>query len=96
LLVLQKPALSGAEGLGTTDAASLFIRHIPDVERCATPRWYPVKLRGHYGAGYLHFVTTSCYRRLPLVQKSHNPDLLLEVLERCAVGIASWSWAMWS
>jgi putative transposase len=35
----------------------------------------------HYGAGYLHFITTSCYRRLPLLQRPRHRDLLLEVLE---------------
>ena len=39
------------------------------------------KLR-RYGAGYLHFITTSCYRRLPLLEKPQHRDLLLEVLER--------------
>ncbi len=42
----------------------------------------PSQLRRYYGAGYLHFITTSCYRRLPLLQKPQNRDLLLEVLER--------------
>jgi putative transposase len=39
------------------------------------------KLRRFYGAGYLHFITTSCYRRLPLLEKPQHRDLLLEVLE---------------
>jgi putative transposase len=42
----------------------------------------PNKLHRHYGAGYLHFITTSCYRRLPLLARPQNRDLLLEVLER--------------
>jgi putative transposase len=42
----------------------------------------PNKLRRYYGAGYLHFITTSCYHRLPLLQKPPNRDLLLEVLEQ--------------
>ncbi|HXC43520.1 MAG TPA: hypothetical protein VNY51_08370 [Candidatus Dormibacteraeota bacterium] len=29
----------------------------------------PNKLRRYYGAGYLHFITTSCYRRMPLLAK---------------------------
>src|ERR1700722_3491824 len=41
----------------------------------------PNKLRRYYGAGYLHFITTSCYRRLPLLGKREYRDLLLEVLE---------------
>jgi hypothetical protein len=27
------------------------------------------KLRRYYGAGYLDFITTSCYRRLQLLEK---------------------------
>ncbi len=42
----------------------------------------PDKLHRYYGAGYLHFITTSCYHRLPLLQKPPNRDLLLEVLEQ--------------
>ena len=42
----------------------------------------PNQLRRYYGAGYLHFITTSCYRRQSLLQKPQNRDLLLEVLER--------------
>jgi REP element-mobilizing transposase RayT len=40
------------------------------------------KLQRYYGAGCLHFVTTSCFRRLPLLAKPQHRDLLLEVLER--------------
>ena len=41
----------------------------------------PNKLRRYYGAGYLHFITTSCYLRLPLLGRREHRDLLLEVLE---------------
>ena len=41
----------------------------------------PDKLHRCYGAGYLHFITTSCYRRPPLLGKPQNRDLLLKVLE---------------
>lgn len=41
----------------------------------------PNKLRRYYGAGYLHFITTSCYRRMPLLARPQHRDLLLEVLE---------------
>jgi|HubBroStandDraft_1064217.scaffolds.fasta_scaffold620276_2 hypothetical protein len=30
------------------------------------------KLRRYYGAGYLDFITTSCYRRLPPLEKPHS------------------------
>lgn len=34
-----------------------------------------------YGAGYLHFITTSCYRRRPLLSGAANRNLFLDVLE---------------
>lgn len=34
-----------------------------------------------YGQGYLHFTTTSCYRRRPLLDAVSRRDLFLEVLE---------------
>jgi putative transposase len=39
------------------------------------------KLRRYYGAGYLHFITTSCYQRMPMLGKRQHRDLLLRVLE---------------
>lgn len=41
----------------------------------------PNRLHRYYGAGYSHFITTSCYRRLPLLGTPRNRDLLLCVLE---------------
>jgi len=37
----------------------------------------PPRLRRYYGAGYLHFITTSCYRRQPLLSNPHDRDLFL-------------------
>jgi putative transposase len=34
-----------------------------------------------YGQGYLHFITTSCYQRRPLLDAVSRRDLFLEVLE---------------
>ena len=42
----------------------------------------PNKLHRYYGAGYLHFITTSCYQRTPLLASPQHRDLLLEVLEQ--------------
>jgi putative transposase len=42
----------------------------------------PNRLHRYYGAGYLHFITTSCYHRRPLLGSRRNRDLLLQVLER--------------
>jgi putative transposase len=39
-------------------------------------------LRRNYGAGYLHFITTSCHQRLPLLAEPENRDLFLKVLEQ--------------
>ena len=42
----------------------------------------PNRLHRYYGAGYLHFITTSCYHRLPLLGTGQNRDLFLQVLEQ--------------
>ncbi len=42
----------------------------------------PTGLHRCHGAGYLHFITTSCYQRLPMLGTQKNRDLFLEVLEQ--------------
>jgi putative transposase len=42
----------------------------------------PTSLKRYYGAGYLHFITFSCYRRRPLLARAHRRDLLLRILEQ--------------
>ena len=39
------------------------------------------RLHRYYGAGYLHFITTSCYQRRALLGSRRNRDLFLQVLE---------------
>ena len=39
-------------------------------------------LKRYYGRGDLHFVTFSCYRRLPLLGNRHSRDRLVKILER--------------
>jgi putative transposase len=39
------------------------------------------RLHRYYGGGYLHFITASCYRRMPLLARPQHRDLLLEILE---------------
>ena len=39
-------------------------------------------LHRYYGAGDLHFITCSCYRRRPLLGTTRRRDLFLRVLER--------------
>lgn len=41
----------------------------------------PNRLHRYYGAGHLHFITTSCYQRRPLLGTAQNRDLFLQVLE---------------
>src|SRR5450755_1788585 len=41
----------------------------------------PRGLKRYYGAHDLHFITCSCYRRLPLLGTANRRDLLLELLE---------------
>ena len=42
----------------------------------------PTNLHRYYGAGYLHFITTSCYQRRPLLGRPANRDLFLELTEQ--------------
>jgi putative transposase len=42
----------------------------------------PADLHRYYGAGYLHFITTSCYQRRPLLGTPRSRDLFLDVMER--------------
>ncbi len=42
----------------------------------------PWNLKRYYGAGDMHFITWSCYRRQPLLGAADRRDLLLTVLER--------------
>jgi putative transposase len=37
-------------------------------------------LHRHYGTGHLHFITSSCYKRLPLLNRARC-DLFLRILE---------------
>jgi putative transposase len=39
------------------------------------------RLHRYYGAGYSHFITTNCYRRLPLLGTPQSRNLFLEILE---------------
>jgi putative transposase len=41
----------------------------------------PRGLKRYYGAYDLHFITCSCYRRLPLLGTANRRDLLLNLLE---------------
>jgi putative transposase len=40
------------------------------------------RLHRFYGAGELHFITCSCYRRLPLLRFARSRDRFLSILEQ--------------
>lgn len=42
----------------------------------------PSGLHRTYGAHHLHFITTSCYRRLPFLHTAHSRDIFLTMLEQ--------------
>ncbi len=42
----------------------------------------PWGLTRYYGAGHLHFITCSCYRRQPLLGTARRRDLFLKILEQ--------------
>ena len=42
----------------------------------------PTGLKPFYGAGYLHFITFSCYQRRPIFGTARRRDLFVEILEQ--------------
>ena len=60
----------------------MFTRHIAQPRFRAIYPEMPNRLHRYYGAGYLHFVTTSCYQRRPVLGTPQNRDLFLEVFEQ--------------
>jgi putative transposase len=42
----------------------------------------PTGLGRFYGAGYLHFISSSCYQRRPLLDRPTRRDLFLQILEQ--------------
>ena len=42
----------------------------------------PTGLKRHYGEGHLHFITFSCYARLPLMKSPRARDIFVQELER--------------
>jgi putative transposase len=58
----------------------MFIRHRHHLEWCVG-FLHALGLKRYYGAGSLHFITWSCYRRKPLLGDPAHRDLVLTVLE---------------
>ena len=42
----------------------------------------PTRLKRYYNAKHLHFLTCSCYHRLPFLGTAHRRDLFLRILEQ--------------
>ena len=42
----------------------------------------PTRLKRYYGANHLHFLTTCCYHRRPLLGTARRRDLFLNILEQ--------------
>jgi putative transposase len=40
------------------------------------------RLHRYHGSGHLHFITSSCYRRRPLLDTARRRNLFLEILEQ--------------
>jgi hypothetical protein len=40
----------------------------------------PKRLKRIYGFGHLHFITFSCYRRLPLLGSAHARNVFVQIL----------------
>jgi putative transposase len=75
------PTRRGFRRVGTMDPPLVHASQTRIVTLCYLLP-VPNKLHRYYGAGYLHFITTSCYQRSPLLGTAQNRDLFLEVLER--------------
>jgi putative transposase len=60
----------------------MFISHIQSQRSPVKPVQCPTNFADTAAAGYLHFITTSCCRRNPLLAKPQHRNLLLGVLEQ--------------
>lgn len=70
-----------ASHFGTVGApSSRFLRG--RVRCCRYHRLVPIALQRIYGAHHLHFITNSCYRRLPLLGSARFRDRFLSILEQ--------------
>jgi hypothetical protein len=71
------PTLRGVRRVGSTVHPSQ-----PSFQLVSYTSPVPNRLHRYYGAGYLHFITSSCYQRRPLLASADRRNLFLEILER--------------
>jgi REP element-mobilizing transposase RayT len=75
------PTFRDFRKVGTTALADVHSSQTHSLSLCYESPM-PNRLHRYYGAGYLHFITTSCYQRRPLLDSRLNRDLFLQVLEQ--------------
>jgi hypothetical protein len=90
------PTFRDFRKVGTTDLVPMFTRHILTACVYATNPPCPTRLHRNYGAGYLHFITTSCYQRRPLLNSPENRICFSRFSNGSASVISLSSWATWS
>ncbi len=71
-LLCNHPCAFCKGGLSVTLFRGHFVLHFP----------MPKRLQRYYGAGYLHFITSSCYRRRALLGTAARRNLFLKTLEQ--------------
>jgi REP element-mobilizing transposase RayT len=59
----------------------MFIRHSASANE-SLRSGMPKRLRRCYGGGYLHFITSSCYYRRPILGTAQRRSLFVELLEQ--------------
>jgi putative transposase len=60
----------------------MFIRHIAPSPGTRSMVGMPRRLHRCYGLGYLHYITSSCYRRRAFLNTARRRTLFLEILEQ--------------
>jgi hypothetical protein len=55
----------------------------------------PAGLKRYYGKGHLHFITFSCYRRLPLLKSVRARDIFVKELGKVREEKGFICWVMW-
>src|SRR5438046_10387937 len=71
------PTLRGVRRVGSTVHPSQ-----PRFQLVSYTSPVPDRLHRYYGAGYLHFITSSCYQRRALLASGDRRKQFLEILER--------------
>src|SRR5579864_719136 len=79
--MLAAPRFAMFEAWAPRTSAHVHLSHTRGRTPCYLSRM-PDRLHRYYGAGYLHFITTSCHQRRALLGSQRDRDLFLQILER--------------